>query len=146
MKNLLCFTVAALFGHTALAGDPAYLGKPDCRIAVLDTVPAGVELRWSGACEGGYAQGKGVLKWREAEDKPVTLSATLVRGEVSGEAELVTPAYEYAGTLKQGVPHGEGFFKYADGEGMYEGGVVNGKREGKGTNGEDTRTPVLWRI
>ncbi|XYJ10542.1 MORN repeat-containing protein [Telluria sp. B2] len=132
MKNLLCFTVASLFAHTALAADPAYLGKPDCRIAALDTVPAGTELRWSGACEGGHAQGKGVLKWKDADNRPVTLSATLVRGEVSGEADLVTPAYEYAGTLKKGVPHGEGFFKYADGEGMYEGGVVNGKREGKG--------------
>lgn len=132
MQKLLPLALLSLLGHAAFAAEPAWLGKPDCRIAALDPVPAGADLRWSGACEGGHAQGKGVLKWKDADGKPVTLNATLVRGEVSGEAALKTAAYEYEGTLKHGVPHGEGFFKYADGKGMYEGGIVNGKREGKG--------------
>ncbi|QNA87356.1 hypothetical protein G4G28_00730 [Massilia sp. Dwa41.01b] len=133
MPRLLLLLTTSLLAQGVLAAEPpAPLGKADCRIGALDTVPAGAELRWNGACTNGHAQGKGVLKWRDAAGKPVTLAATLERGEVSGEAELKTREYDYAGTVRRGVPHGEGFFKYAGGEGMYEGGVVNGKREGKG--------------
>src|SRR5690606_10399718 len=60
------------------------------------------------------------------------LEATLANGEVSGEGILTTKDYTYTGTLKNGVPHGSGYFEYAGNGGWYEGEVAEGKRHGKG--------------
>ncbi|MEN3275177.1 MAG: hypothetical protein V7631_967 [Massilia sp.] len=57
---------------------------------------------------------------------------TLVRGEVSGEAKLTNKAGTYIGTLRQGIPHGQGYFEYANHGGWYEGAIVDGKYEGAG--------------
>lgn len=141
MKKPICF-VAALLSHAALAADPAYLGKPNCRIAALDIVPANSAVSWDGTCEGGYAQGKGELKWTGANWKQPRLMATLVRGEVAGEGELKTADYTYIGTLRRGVPHGKGYFTYKSGM-QYEGDVVAGQREGKGIAVETDRSEYV---
>lgn len=49
-----------------------------------------------------------------------------------GETVLKTPAYTYTGTLKSGLPHGEGYFEYTNSRGWYEGEVANGVPHGKG--------------
>lgn len=140
MQKLLCLAAASLLSHTTFAAEPvAYHGKPDCRIAPLDTVPASSAVSWDGACEGGFAQGKGELKWMGANFKQPRLTATLVRGEVAGEGELKTAEYTYIGTLRRGVPHGKGFFTYKSGM-QYEGDVVAGQREGKGIAVETDRS------
>ncbi|MET0983618.1 MAG: energy transducer TonB, partial [Telluria sp.] len=38
----------------------------------------------------------------------------------------------YIGTLRQGIPHGQGYFEYANQGGWYEGAIVDGKYEGAG--------------
>ncbi|MET0981625.1 MAG: hypothetical protein ABWY02_05960, partial [Telluria sp.] len=124
-------SVLAAFGAPALATEAAWLGTADCRIASLKPAPSGV-VSWTGACVDGYASGKGVLAWNAPGLDKVTLEATLVRGEVSGEAKMTTRAGVYIGTLRQGIPHGQGYFEYANQGGWYEGAIVDGKYEGAG--------------
>ena len=126
---------AACVAPPALAqtAEPSWLGKPSCRIAPLEPAPRSGAVNWkAGDCVDGYASGKGMLAWRSAEGAEYSIEATLVRGEASGEAILKTPGYTYTGTLKNGVPHGQGFFEYANAKGWYEGEVQAGKPHGKG--------------
>ncbi|MFC5459947.1 MORN repeat-containing protein [Massilia niabensis] len=123
--------VLAAFGTPALAAEPGWLGEADCRIAPLKPTPSGA-VSWTGACVDGYASGKGVLAWNAASLNKVTLEATLVRGEASGEAVLKRRDYTYTGTTKNGVPEGTGYFAFQNGKGWYEGEVLNGMPHGKG--------------
>lgn len=117
----------------AQAAEPAWLGKADCRIAPLKEAPSG-EVSWTGGCADGYASGKGVLAWTWPLLGKVTLEATLVRGEASGDAVFRWEGYSYAGTTRNGVPHGEGYIQYENGFGWYEGEIVDGLPHGKGTH------------
>lgn len=115
----------------ALANDPAWLGKADCRIAPLKPAPSG-EVSWSGGCVDGHASGKGVLAWTYPPLGKVTLEGTLVRGLPSGEVILKTSEFGFAGTVRNGVPH-EGYLQ-REGWGWYEGEFVDGLPHGKGTH------------
>lgn len=131
--------IAAPAKAPARADLPGYTGFDDCRIAPLEPAPRNDAVEWSGACEGSFAVGKGELDWKDEKKNRYRLKATLVRGEVQGEGELKTAEYTYIGTFRRGVPHGAGFFTYKRGN-MYEGGVVDGKHEGKGISIHPDRT------
>lgn len=134
-RHTVSLTLFAILGAPAIgqAAESDYLGKADCRIAPLEPAPGNGKVTWTGACEDGYASGKGVLAWRPNKGGEITLEATLVRGEVSGEGVLKKEAaYKYTGSLKNGLPHGQGFFAYEKGQGWYEGQVANGLPHGEG--------------
>ncbi|MCA1857322.1 energy transducer TonB [Massilia oculi] len=115
------------------AGEPAFAGKSDCRIAPVEPAPTRVGVSWNGACKDGYAEGQGVLEWYGAGDRGKRrLEANLVRGEVSGAGKLAYPGGSYLGSFRRGVPHGAGYFEYRDGA-QYEGGVTDGQPDGSGT-------------
>lgn len=116
------------------ADEPAYLGEAKCRIAQLKPAPKQDWVVWSGGCKDGYAEGKGTLKWRTGESEARSIEATLVRGEIAGEGTLTYEAGTYIGTFRNGLPHGSGYFKHTGGGGLYEGGVVDGLREGAGVH------------
>ena len=116
----------------AQAADPAWMGEKNCRVAPLDLPSVIGAVSWKGDCVDGFASGKGVLSWRAGLFDKYSIDATLARGEVSGSAILKTPDFTYTGTLKAGVPHGQGFFEYANDKGWYEGEVVAGRRHGYG--------------
>lgn len=132
IPRLLLASLPLLCGLVHAGESAAYLGKADCRIAPLVPRSAGDAISWSGACRDGYAEGKGVLEWRVPDEGKRKLEANLVRGDVAGEGTLTYRDGSYMGTFRQGLPHGAGFFKHTNGDGMYEGGVVNGMREGVG--------------
>jgi hypothetical protein len=128
---LLCLALAC---GTAGAADapshPSWYGPSDCRIAPVDAPPIS-ELRWSGPCRDGYAEGRGVLSWRSREGYRQTLEGTLVRGEIRGEATLKwDDGASYVGSFAGGRPHGQGYFRGP--KGQYEGEYVNGRPEGTG--------------
>jgi hypothetical protein len=111
---------------------PAFIGEADCRIAPLKPLPTRIGVKWSGACKDSYADGKGVLEWYGPDKGKRRIEGTLVRGEISGEGTLTNPSGKYTGTFRQGLPHGAGFFDYSNGKARYEGGFVDGRREGSG--------------
>ena len=111
---------------------PGYTGFDDCRIAPLEPAPRKDIVEWNGACESGFATGKGELDWKDEQGKRYRLKATLVCGEVQGEGELKTESHTYTGTLLRGRPHGAGYILYKGGN-QFEGHFVNGRQEGKGT-------------
>lgn len=115
--------------HCGATEPDAYIGAPSCRIAALEPAP-GSEVRWSGQCKDGFAQGKGVLVWRGSDDVERKLDATLAAGQVQGPATLTMPdGGKYIGTVTHGVPDGQGYFQDANGM-QYEGEVRQGRREG----------------
>lgn len=113
----------------AIAAEPAWMGEANCRFAPIKVFSA-TDVRWTGACAEGYANGKGVLTWR---DKPgeITIEATLVRGEVSGSVVMKWAGTTYKGTVQAGIPHGHGYFQFPTPYGEYEGEVL-GSPHGKG--------------
>lgn len=130
---VLLASLAMVCGAAHAAGEPAFVGKSDCRIAPIEPPSTRVGVSWKGACKDGYAEGKGVLEWYDQEDrKKRQLETVLVRGEISGSGKLTYPGGSYLGSFRRGVPHGAGYFEYADGV-QYEGGVANGLPEGVGT-------------
>lgn len=144
MKPVFCSLLLLLAASSASAAPaktpiradlPGYTGFDDCRIAPLEPAPRGEIVEWSGACEGGFAVGKGELDWKNENKKRYRLKATLVRGEVQGEGELKTDGYTYTGGFLRGRPHGQGYL-LSKGGNQFEGSFVNGQLEGQGT--------VLW--
>lgn len=136
MKATLKTIIVALSLPTAASGPvraaegPTWYGKPDCRIAPVDVPPID-ELRWRGPCKDGYAEGRGVLEWRGHDRVRQRLEATLVRGEIQGEASRKgDDGSSYVGSFARGFPHGQGYLRSAAGQ--YEGEFVGGKREGQG--------------
>lgn len=110
----------------------SYGGAADCRFAAVEPAPASADaVRWNGSCKDGYAEGKGSLQWT-ADGGKYTIEASLVRGEISGEAKLTSRQGTYTGMLKNGLPHGQGYFEYANQGGWYEGMLANGRPEGPG--------------
>jgi hypothetical protein len=119
------------YGTAALGQEASsYLGHPDCKIERVRPVPVS-EPSWDGKCNGGYAEGKGVLEWHAGEKaEKYRLEATLAHGVIQGEATLnLANGTKYIGTFSHGVPDGKGYFSYPNGM-QYEGEVKNGKREG----------------
>lgn len=108
----------------------SYIGAANCRVAAVEPGPSD-DVRWDGACKEGYAEGKGKLQWA-AKGGKYSIEGNLVRGEISGEAKLTSKQGVYIGMLKNGVPHGQGYFEYANHGGWYEGLLANGKPEGAG--------------
>lgn len=134
MSSLTSFLFLSLLGGLAQAAEPAaWSGKPHCRIAPLLPAAAPPDaVLWSGACKDGYASGSGLLEWQPRGEGRRRLDGTLVRGEIVGEASLVYDGGKYIGSVRQGLPHGAGYFVFAHDGGKYEGGVVDGQPEGSG--------------
>lgn len=125
-------TVLLLAGAATAADSPGYLGEATCRVAAVEPKPLNDFVEWSGACKDGFAEGPGKLSWHSWNKGKHTIEGKLLRGKISGEAKLTYKVGVYTGTVRNGVPHGQGYFEFADERGWYEGGVDNGRREGYG--------------
>lgn len=132
LSRFLLISLLLLSASVHAVEPPTWLGEADCRIAPLSRRPAGDAVTWSGCCRGGYADGKGVLEWRTQKSGKRRVEATLLRGEIAGEATLHYDGGKYIGTFKQGMPHGVGYFAFTRDGARYEGEVVDGRREGRG--------------
>lgn len=129
---LLALVAGSAACHPALAQDaPALAGTPDCRFAPVEPAPMQAPA-WKGGCKGGFADGDGVLTWRDNTGKAYKLEATLAAGQVAGDAKLDLPdGGVYIGTFRNGLPDGFGYLRPADGP-RYEGGMRMGERNGTG--------------
>lgn len=125
--------VVGLYGVAAAAGTSHAkdVGRPDCRVVAVAPVPLDT-VEWKGGCKHDYADGPGVLTWRGNDGKTHRLEATMVRGEIHGEAVLeLGSGVMYSGTFKDGLPNGMGAFADPDGA-IYQGEVRDGQRNGTG--------------
>jgi hypothetical protein len=132
MKSLLVLLLGGAACHPALAQEtPVLAGAPDCRFAPVQPAPMEAPA-WKGGCKAGFADGDGVLTWRDATGKAYKLEATLAAGQVAGDAKLDLPdGGVYIGTFRNGLPEGFGYLRQADGP-TYEGGMRMGERNGSG--------------
>jgi hypothetical protein len=102
--------------------------------AVFDEVPTpGESVTWSGRCEHGLAQGRGVLQWFENRAKGNLFEGVLVDGKAQGRGTFVFANRDrYEGDFKEGEFNGRGTFVFANRD-RYEGDFKEGKRDGYGT-------------
>ncbi|MES2018204.1 MAG: energy transducer TonB [Pseudomonadota bacterium] len=108
MKTVL-FAITVISTAPAFADAPqATLGAPGCKVVNLTPLPKD-SVKWSGACQDGYASGEGHLEW-------------FVNGAFGSY---------YKGPLERGLPHGQGYLKRSDGT-EYDGQFVHGQPEGQG--------------
>lgn len=132
-STLLLALIAAFAAcHPALAQDaPLLAGAPDCRFAPVQPAPMRAPA-WKGGCKAGFADGDGVLAWRDESGKTYKLEATMAAGQVAGDAKLDLPdGGVYIGTFRNGLPDGFGYLRLAGGP-RYEGGMRMGERNGTG--------------
>lgn len=108
MKRFANIAALAAFAHVALAAEPQFVGKPDCRIADMAFVK-GAEVSWTGGCKEGFADGDGKVEF--------TLNQKIL--------------VRYVGQVHRGMPDGEGYIARHDGA-IYEGGFKEGESHGKG--------------
>ena len=98
---------------------------------IWDSRPSpGETVSWSGACEGGYAEGKGILIWYERGELHSTYEGELRGGHYEGRGTQVWPTGDrYEGEWKTCLKHGQGTDIFANGDtftGSYKGGKPDG--------------------
>ena len=96
-------------GQPPAASDEVKDATTGCGVVMMNAEP-GVGISWSGACDYGLAQGKGVLQW----------------------SRNGVPTDRYEGEMKDGLYEGQGRLTYAN-RARYEGEFKAGERDGKGT-------------
>jgi len=102
-----------------------------CR--VWDSFPEpGTEVSWTGACEDGYASGRGTLTWSAGGEAMSEYVGSLKAGKLSREGRFSTPdGLQYQGTFLEDQFEGEGTLTLPNGE-RYVGHFEHGKRSGAG--------------
>jgi hypothetical protein len=135
----------------ARAADPAaeagwIKDRNGCKISNPNPKP-GETVTWSGACERGYAEGKGVLQFSLAGKPAARYEGTMHKGLISGSGSLRSPDGSlYEGDWVDGKP--DGFGRYTDGAGNeYVGGWTAGQQDGPGTlrNKDGQTLAGTWR-
>ena len=131
-KLLLALVAGSAACYPALAQEaPLLAGAANCRFAPVQPAPMEAAT-WKGNCKAGFADGDGVLTWRDAIGKAYRLDAKLAAGQVAGDAKLDFPdGGVYIGTFRNGLPDGFGYLRLAGGP-TYEGGMRMGERNGSG--------------
>jgi hypothetical protein len=133
------FALALLLGAPALAraGDWIADAKTGCKVWNPRPAP-GETVSWAGACEGGFADGKGVLEWLRGAKSYEHDEGEWQAGRQTKEGTQTWPGGQYKGQLSESLPHGNGVLIF--GEARYDGAFPSGKPNGKGvlTNGTGT--------
>jgi len=121
----------------AHAGDWSRDGIGGCRI--WNPHPQGNETsHWSGACVGGFAEGRGTVQWSVSNRVIESDEGNWSSGRQSGQGAQVWPTGRYDGELADGEPNGHGVLVSRGAR--YEGDFRGGKPNGIGTlsQGGDT--------
>jgi hypothetical protein len=106
----ILFLLAPAMAHAQPQQAANSIADPRTRCRVWNPEPQPSEsISWSGACQGGYAQGYGMLQWFENGN----------------------PTERFEGEMQRGKPHGRGVYSWPDGS-RYEGDFQNGYRTGRG--------------
>jgi hypothetical protein len=134
MKMLILHSLALTLAAAPLhAADMTYIkDKKGCKIG--NPTPKSKEtVTWSGRCEGGFAQGKGILQFYVDGKPGARYQGELRKGLMEGSGELrTTDGAVYDGDWVAGKPDGYGKYTAPDGS-TFVGGWTAGKQDGPGT-------------
>lgn len=131
---LLCLCLAST---SVYAGEWITDQSTGCK--VWDEFPEpGKSISWSGKCEGGMANGQEILKLYHAKSgirkENALLEVTLKSGNIEGKGTAnFSTGNKYVGTFKSGRPDRGVLTGIFENGNRYDGEIVNGKKEGKGT-------------
>jgi hypothetical protein len=99
--------------------------RSGCRLWSLAPSPD-ERIEWSGACVGGYGQGRGTLKWYVREAFVEADDGVFVNGMLNGHATLTFADGErFDGEFSGHLPNGRGTLKAANGQ-IYSGAWTDG--------------------
>ena len=122
----------ALFAvsQAVLAGEPATLGKEDCKIE-HPSPKWRMTATWTGACKDGFADGHGTLEFFTARKLTMHYEGDVRRGAPNGAGYLRhANSMQYEGGFKDGYFHGQGTRLTWDGR--YDGEFKDGEPDGRG--------------
>ncbi|MDB5733546.1 MAG: hypothetical protein JWN16_183 [Alphaproteobacteria bacterium] len=135
---LNCAPLAAYAAESPSQGQ--WLKDGDCSLFNADAHP-GDKVNWSGACEGGYANGMGTAVFIAADGTSQSFTGSFAHGAVA-DGPVVTrwgAGWSYEGEAKDGVFNGAGILTTAEKD-RFEGQWADGKMSGFGVlrraNGE----------
>ena len=117
-------TLEAVASNNATTGD--YIKTATGCQVYRPPLSYGNRVTWSGDCQSGYAQGKGVAKWYNGKQYTSRYQGTFVDGKLQGKGridwEIITNCDfdYYEGELKDSDVMGRGIFHYTDGN-IYDG-------------------------
>jgi uncharacterized caspase-like protein len=106
-------------------------GRSDCQIFTNNALEK--RISWSGQCDSGYAEGKGIAKHFVRDSLEQIVEGTYSSGKLSGFARVtISKGGKYVGEFRNGKFHGQGIFVEPNGkttEGIWDQG--NFVREAK---------------
>lgn len=117
-------TLEAVASNNATTGD--YIKTATGCQVYRPPLSYGNRVTWSGDCQSGYAQGKGVAKWYNGKQYTSRYQGIFVDGKLQGKGridwEIITNCDfdYYEGELKDSDVMGRGIFHYTDGN-IYDG-------------------------
>ena len=120
---LLLSALPAASPSQAQSPEPGWVADPKtgCRVWALRT-GAGAAFTWTGACESGFASGRGVLNWANGS----RYDGEMKQGRQDGQGVFVSPGgNRYEGAWRDGKPNGPGTMTRADGQ-TFRGSWTNG--------------------
>ena len=127
VRNLVLTAVMTIASVTCgNAQAPAWtVDSKGCKI--WNSTPKSSETAsWSGACVGGFADGKGMLFWSLKGEPEEFFLGDLKRGHYDGYGLQVWPSGDrYEGNYRSDQAHGQGTYRTQDG-GIISGQWVNG--------------------
>ena len=134
-KLSAAFFAACVFAAPALAqsdSTPTVKDQNGCK--VYNPLPQEDEtVKWSGACRGGYIDGKGVLEWHIRGRLEERYEGDMKNGWAEGVGTFVSrQGMRYQGEWKRSQQDGKGVSQGADGS-AYDGEWRAGKPHGWGT-------------
>ncbi len=135
---LLALTLLALAAGSGLAAAQAaplpagWMGDSRTGCKLWNPMPQpGETVRWSGACEGGFAVGPGVTEWYEDGEPTEIVEGGRVAGHLQGKGVQTTAdGARFEGTWKDDRRNGPGVYTAPDGT-QVTGFWVNDERVGE---------------
>lgn len=96
-------------------------------------------VQWSGGCNGGYANGQGVLNWYEEEKLAATYTGQMVKGKITGTGKFVISDFAtFQGNFLNGALNGKGAAYFKNG-----GKTIGNFDHGTFLNLDDKYLPLL---
>lgn len=128
--TLILIATSSAFAQTP---QPGWIADARNGCRVWNSSPSPNEtITWSGACQNGVTQGRGVLQWFENGKPKSRYEGEFRDGKYNGRAVLTTAdGNRYEGEFRDGKFNGRGVMTAAGGR--YEGEFRDGRPNGQGT-------------